>query len=61
MLEEEIRNGPLQPRILLLQILQPLGLIQLQTAIFHVPAVGSLLGHPDPADRLNRRNALANP
>lgn len=43
---------------LLLQLLQPLHLVQLQTAVLVAPAVIRDLADPDPADCLRQRRAL---
>src|SRR5690606_14682712 len=44
-----------QPHVLTLQLLQPLGLVHLQAAIFLAPAIVGLLRHPDRPDRLAER------
>ncbi len=51
-LERQISNGFLQPGVLALELLQALGLILLQTAIFLAPTEIGLLGDPENATNL---------
>ena len=47
LIERQVRYSTTQPRVLLLQVLQSLGLIDPQTAILTTPAVITLLRHPE--------------
>src|SRR5690606_10117156 len=47
LVQREIGNRLAQPHVLTLQLLQPLGLVHLQAAIFLAPAIVGLLRHPD--------------
>src|SRR5690606_39562374 len=47
LVQREVRDKPLQPRVLSLQILHPPRLIDLQAAIFLAPPIKRLLRYPD--------------
>src|SRR3954452_16550962 len=58
LVESEIRDRPSEPGILRLELLQPLHLIALQTAILGAPAIVGDFRHPDRSDRLRHRPTL---
>jgi hypothetical protein len=59
LVERQVGDCPTEPKVLLLQILHPPRLIDLQAAIFLAPPVIGLLGDTDPPTPLGGRPALA--
>ena len=58
MVQRLIGHQPLQPRVLLLQLLEPLRLIQPQAALLPPPAVVGLLGDAEPSCHFGHTLAL---
>src|SRR6185312_13947766 len=61
LVERQLRNSYLQPLVLALELLQPLGLINLQAAVLAPPFIIGLLRDPGAPADLARRLPLRDP